>query len=346
MPEGITPHLGSQWWCLTRQTLSAILEDPNGGGARPISSRSGSRTKAITRRWSGSIPPDRKPVADPVEVRFSGQAAHLLRRPPASSAPVGLLCRAQDLAGPTGSMHGFLTVRNDAATVITGPNPNPGKIDRVFSKALERRTPRGGPGFTCIAGFPIPGWENGLTVGALLGVRRASTTCSRISRTGFARRRGTRVHGHLFAMPRPRRFSGGSRCLCRRVERQPDPAGLQPAAFLTNLIWNTRGERQCFQFGPATTRRSASWPRTPMRKSRSSRGLGRAAVLFEPPISPTSAEAARLQKIGGRVHLNPALDPQPRRDIRIWTMADFVENPMENLQGILDAIGKVRPFND
>jgi hypothetical protein len=28
LPEGITPHLGSQWWCLTRQTLSAILEDP------------------------------------------------------------------------------------------------------------------------------------------------------------------------------------------------------------------------------------------------------------------------------------------------------------------------------
>ena len=28
MPAGIVPHLGSQWWCLTRQTLSAILEGP------------------------------------------------------------------------------------------------------------------------------------------------------------------------------------------------------------------------------------------------------------------------------------------------------------------------------
>ena len=28
MPENAVPHLGSQWWCLTRQTLSAILEDP------------------------------------------------------------------------------------------------------------------------------------------------------------------------------------------------------------------------------------------------------------------------------------------------------------------------------
>ncbi len=29
MPAGIVPHLGSQWWCLTRQTLSAILEGPD-----------------------------------------------------------------------------------------------------------------------------------------------------------------------------------------------------------------------------------------------------------------------------------------------------------------------------
>ncbi|MEM9240908.1 MAG: beta-1,6-N-acetylglucosaminyltransferase, partial [Pseudomonadota bacterium] len=28
IPNGVVPHMGSQWWCLTRQTLSAILEDP------------------------------------------------------------------------------------------------------------------------------------------------------------------------------------------------------------------------------------------------------------------------------------------------------------------------------
>jgi hypothetical protein len=29
VPAGIVPHLGSQWWCLTRQTLSAILDNPD-----------------------------------------------------------------------------------------------------------------------------------------------------------------------------------------------------------------------------------------------------------------------------------------------------------------------------
>ena len=28
IPKGVVPHMGSQWWCLTRQTLSAILQDP------------------------------------------------------------------------------------------------------------------------------------------------------------------------------------------------------------------------------------------------------------------------------------------------------------------------------
>ena len=29
VPSGLVPHLGSEWWCLTRQTLSAILESPD-----------------------------------------------------------------------------------------------------------------------------------------------------------------------------------------------------------------------------------------------------------------------------------------------------------------------------
>ena len=28
LPKGLVPHLGSQWWCLTRKTLAAILLDP------------------------------------------------------------------------------------------------------------------------------------------------------------------------------------------------------------------------------------------------------------------------------------------------------------------------------
>jgi len=35
IPKDIVPHMGSQWWCLTRKTLTAILEDPR----RPVYDR-------------------------------------------------------------------------------------------------------------------------------------------------------------------------------------------------------------------------------------------------------------------------------------------------------------------
>ena len=28
MPDGLQPHMGSQWWCLSRSTLTRILQDP------------------------------------------------------------------------------------------------------------------------------------------------------------------------------------------------------------------------------------------------------------------------------------------------------------------------------
>ena len=71
IPEGLTPHMGSQWWCLTRETMTRILKDP----AR-------ARYDAYFRLvWipDESLFPDprpalfpqyREPVPDAVEVRF------------------------------------------------------------------------------------------------------------------------------------------------------------------------------------------------------------------------------------------------------------------------------------
>ncbi len=60
---------------------------------------------------------------------------------------------------------------------------------------------------------------------------------------------GARVHGHLYGRDRAE-FTGGQNLysggLCDSAAlRDYDAKG-----FLTSLIWNTRGERQCFQFGP------------------------------------------------------------------------------------------------
>jgi hypothetical protein len=79
IPEGLVPHLGSQWWCLTRQTLSAILERPGRAAHdryfRRVWIPDESYFQTLVRQHSTKC---RKPVADAVQVRLSGQAAHLL----------------------------------------------------------------------------------------------------------------------------------------------------------------------------------------------------------------------------------------------------------------------------
>jgi hypothetical protein len=49
------------------------------------------------------------------------------------------------------------------------------------------------------------------------------------------------------------------------------------------------------------------------------------------------SEAARLQRTEAEF-IETLRDRSRRADIRIWTLADFLEEPMENLQGILDAM--------
>ncbi|MGR3435206.1 MAG: beta-1,6-N-acetylglucosaminyltransferase, partial [Shimia sp.] len=59
IPRGIVPHMGSQWWCLTRRTLTAILTDED----RPAYDRyfrhvwipDESYFQTLARLWSGDV---------------------------------------------------------------------------------------------------------------------------------------------------------------------------------------------------------------------------------------------------------------------------------------------------
>src|SRR5690606_33888951 len=79
----------------------------------------------------------------------------------------------------------------------TGAEPNPGRIDRVFAKAVERRT-RGRPGLYMAGRFPNPGWENGRTA-APYSVFEGFCELFEDFERWLAAVTGARVHGHLFA---------------------------------------------------------------------------------------------------------------------------------------------------
>lgn len=334
VPEGLVPHLGSQWWCLTRRTLSAILDDPE----RPAWDRYFRRVwipdesyfQTLVRRYATRIE-SRSLTLSKFDFQgkphiFYDDHLQLLRR---SDCFV-----ARKIWPHADKLYKFFL--NDEGQGQPAAEPNPGKIDRLFSKAVERRT-KGRAGLYMQSRFPNENYENGKTA-APYSVFEGFAEVFEDFEGWLGRVTGTRVHGHLFAPDRVH-FAGGETVYNGALPDSAQARDYNPKSFLTNLVWNTRGERQCFQFGP-NDNQAPSWFLATDPNATISAITGAWAVpLFRANANfgDIRAEAARLQKIEAD-HLNILRSPWVKARIRIWNLAEFVENPMEPLQTIVDEI--------
>nr|WP_152826943.1 beta-1,6-N-acetylglucosaminyltransferase [Fertoeibacter niger] len=334
IPAGLEPHLGSQWWCLTRQTLSAILEDPERETYdtyfKKVWIPDESYFQTLVRLYSSNV--ESRPLTLS-KFDFQGKPhifyddhLQLLRR---SDCFV-----ARKIWPHAGKLYrSFLSP--DAATQ-TRAEPNPGKIDRLFSKAVERRT-KGRPGLYMQSRFPNDNWENGKTA-APYSVFWGFADLFDNFEPWLGKVAGTRVHGHLFATDRVH-YAGGETVYNGAMPDSPPMRDYNPKSFLVNLVWNTRGERQCFQFGPADVQKVGSFLASDPNAQISVISGAWAVPLFHSNrnFGEIRKEAARLQKIEAE-HLNLLRSPWVKARVRVWTLADFVENPMEPLQVIVDEI--------
>ncbi len=334
IPEGVVPHLGSQWWCLTRRTLAAILSDPR----RPALDAYFRRVwipdeayfQTLARLHSHRIESRSLTLS---KFDFQGKP-HIFY-----DDHLQLLRRSDCFVARKIWPEAERLYRAFLAPAGTGPalaEPNPGKIDKVFSRAVERRT-KGRPGLYMQSRFPNENWENGKTC-APYSVFEGFCELFEGFEGWLARTAGGRVHGHIFAPGRVE-FAGGERVWNGALSDSAALRDYNPRAFLTNLIWNTRGERQCFQFGPADNQ-AVSWFIATDPNAQISVVSGAWAVpLFRSKanFSELRRTAARLQKVEAG-HLEILRSPWTKARVRIWTLADFVENPMEPLQTILDEI--------
>ncbi len=335
IPPGIVPHMGSQWWCLTRQTLTAIFDDPDYEEYvryfRKVWIPDESYFQTMVRLYSANIE-SRSLTLSKFDFQgkphiFYDDHMQLLRRSD---------CFVARKIWPFADKlyAGFLS---DEANIMTGAEPNPGKIDRIFSKAVERRT-KGRPGLYMQSRFPNSDWENGKT-SAQYSVFQGFAELFEDFETWLGRVVGARVHGHLFAPDRVG-FSSGAEVFSGALTDSAAIRDYNPRAFFTNLIWNTRGERQCFQFGPADNQ-AINWFMATDPNAQISVISGAWAVpLFHSnkDFSVIRKEAARLQKIESEF-LGILRSPHAKARVRVWTMADFVDAPMEPLQTIIDEIG-------
>lgn len=334
IPPGLVPHLGSQWWCLTRQTLSAILEDPD----RPEIDRyfrhvwipDESYFQTLVRQYSVNVE-SRSLTLSKFDFQgkphiFYDDHLQLLRRSDCFVARK-IWPHAKKL---------YRVFLADEGEGQPAAEPNPGKIDRLFSKAVERRT-KGRAGLYMQSRFPNENWENGKTA-MPYSVFEGFSELFENFETWLGKMTGTRVHGHLFA-PERAEFAGGERIYNGAISDNAALRDYNPRSFLTNLLWNTRGERQCFQYGPRDNP-ALNWQLAGDPNATISVISGAWAVpLFKSNrnFSDLRREAALLQKIEAE-HLGALRSPWVKARVRIWTLAEFVENPMEPLQTIVDEI--------
>ncbi len=335
IPGGIVPHMGSQWWCLTRQTLSAILTDPERSAYDRYFSKvwipDESYFQTLARQYSRQIE-SRSLTLSKFDYQgkphiFYDDHLQLLRRSDCFVARK-IWPRANRL------YDAFLT---DEASAMKRTEPNPGKIDRIFSKAVERRT-RGRPGLYMQSRFPVETRENGLT-SAKYSVFQGFGELFENFEPWLARATGARVHGHLFA-PERVEFSEGARVVNGALSDSAALRDYNPHAFLASLIWNTRGERQCYQFSPRDNQ-AINWAVAKDPNAQISIVSGAWAIpLFQSNgnFIDIRREAALLQQIESK-NLEILRSSWTKARVRIWTMAEFIEAPMEPLQTIIDEIG-------
>ncbi|MBA3909759.1 MAG: glycosyl transferase [Rhodobacter sp.] len=339
IPAGIVPHLGSQWWCLTRSTLEAILKHPDRARHdryfRRVWIPDESYFQTLVRQVSARVE-SRSLTLSKFDFQgrphvFYDDHLHLLRRTEAFVARK--IWPQADLLYDT-----YLSANADTASRL---EPNPGKIDRLFAKAVERRT-RGRPGLFMQSRFPTK-THGGNRSAAPYGVFEGFGDLFHDFHPWLARATGVRVHGHLFAPDRVQ-FADAEAVFKGGLSDSASLRDYNPRSFLTSLVWNTRGERQCFQFGPGDAQEITSFLAGDPNASIMVVSGAFAIPLWRSgrTVPEIRAEAARLQKI--EADFIALLNTQETKArARVWTLADFVEDPVEPLHQIVDDLNPRAP---
>ncbi|WP_171132632.1 MULTISPECIES: beta-1,6-N-acetylglucosaminyltransferase [unclassified Ruegeria] len=339
IPEGLVPHMGSQWWCLTRQTLSAILQDPKRKSYdnyfRRVWIPDESYFQTLTRLYSTHIE-SRSLTLSKFDYQgrphvFYDDHLQLLRRSDCFVARK-IWPRAERL------YQAFLT---DQASAIKPAEPNPGKIDRLFAKAVDRRT-KGREGLYMQGRFPRHRKGSALTAFPY-SVFQGFAELFEDFEPWLANTTSACVHGHLFD-PTGAKFASNEATTTGGLSSCAKLRDYNPEAFLSNLIWNTRGERQCFQFGPFDTQKICSFLAQDKNAQISVISGAWALPLFRSNLNfaDIRARSARLQQIESK-QLQALATARSGTRIRIWSLAEFVESPMEYLQVVVEDIGITQP---
>ena len=333
VPDAISPHLGSQWWCLTRATLEAILTAPDRAEMdryfRQVWIPDEAYFQTLARRHAERIE-SRSLTLSKFDIQgkphiFYDDHLQLLERSDCFVARK-IWPRAELL---------YQAFLDQPAEGRPTKEPNPAKIDRLFSRANIRRA-EGRPGLVSQGRMPAPHWD-GLRTCAAYSVYGGFDDLYDDFPDWLSRRVGG-AHPRPPVPPRPGRVRGRRDGGQRLHPRQRRAAGLPARPVSDQSALGHAGANGRISYsGRATSRRSAiSSDAIRTRGSRWSSGAW-AVRLYRSnrPFSELRADAARLQKaeLAFSRELRAA---STKAQVTTYTLADYLENPMERLQRIVE----------
>ena len=329
IPRPLRPHMGSQWWCLSRATLSAILNDPK----RPRYER------YFRRNW---IPDESyfQTLARLHATHIKSRSLTLVKfdrngRPNLFYDDHLQLLRRSDcfmarkIWPDSTRLYDFFL--SDLPSKTPPLPAEPAKIDRYFELAEKQRL-EGRAGLYMQSRMPKEDSSGAKTAGPYAMFSGFDHMFENFDHW-LGQVLGTRVHGHLFA-PEVVQFHGGAKVWHGAISNSAAIRDYNPRMFLTNLLWATRGERQCFAYGPEDNMdHEVNWFTATDLNAEINviRGawilpLWRRGIVDEAVIARIGELQKREQEWVTILQSRWAL-----ANVRIWSLAEILEDPQTKL---------------
>ncbi|MFT4014292.1 MAG: beta-1,6-N-acetylglucosaminyltransferase [Paracoccus sp. (in: a-proteobacteria)] len=334
IPDGLVPHLGSQWWCLTRITLEAILKDPR----RPEFDRYFNRVwipdesyfQTLARVHSTRIESRSLTLA-----KFDGQGKpyvfyddhrHILEESRCFIARKIWPNAAGLYAHFPRPVHG----------VPAWTEPQPERLDRVISQAVARRR-LGRPGLYMQSRYPQKDRENGKT-SAPYAVLQGFSDIFPEFESWLGERVDADVHGHIWAQHGVE-FAGRGHIGPGGLSDSALIRDMDPRGFVANLI-RIQHRMQIMQYSPRD-QQGMNWfmATDPNARIFVITGAWALPLLHSGmPFDDIRRAAAILQRTElAQVEILNSVWLKART--RIWDLGDFCARPVAILRVVLRHLG-------
>lgn len=334
IPQGLVPHLGSQWWCLTRTTLRTILADSRRAEFDRYFAKvwipDESYFQTLARRCSLNIESRSLTLA-----KFDGQGRpYIFYDDHLEMLEQSRCFVARKIWRGAERLYAHFPHGDPAQPLADEPRPE--RLDRVISQAVTRRS-LGRPGLYMQSRFPLKDRENGKT-SAPYGVLQGFSDLFPGFESWLAERVDADVHGHLFAV-HGAEFADRALIGPGGLSHSAALRDLDPRGFVANLI-RMSDRMPLWQFSPRDGQ-EMNWFTATDPNARIFVITGAWAVPLlhsDMPFDDIRRVAAILQRTE-LAQMNVLNSVWLKAQTQIWDLGDFCARPAGVLGGVLRALG-------